>query len=201
MCLRCRRCVSGLRRSLYLHYIQAHQQVLLATSIKQIQEHNRINRDAIARNENMTGDLPQLGRGPGHTGLNSDSNKPYIPHSEPNKYYWPSMAYHSRSLAISRHWPVHQLDVKNAFLHGSLSETVYMHQPPGFRDLQHPDHVCLLQRSLYGLKQASGPVVFRGFLDFAAVLGFIIVAAYSSLFITDRGQDTAYLLLYVMILF
>ncbi|GKF33693.1 ribonuclease H-like domain-containing protein, partial [Tanacetum coccineum] len=58
------------------------------------------------------------------------------------------------SLALSRHWPVHQLDVKNAFLHGSLSETVYMQQPPGFRDSQHPDHVCLLQRSLYGLKQA-----------------------------------------------
>ncbi|GJV08481.1 ribonuclease H-like domain-containing protein, partial [Tanacetum coccineum] len=58
------------------------------------------------------------------------------------------------SLALSRHWHVHQLDVKNAFLHGSLSETVYMQQPPGFRDSQHPDHVCLLQRSLYGLKQA-----------------------------------------------
>ncbi|GKE40809.1 ribonuclease H-like domain-containing protein [Tanacetum coccineum] len=59
------------------------------------------------------------------------------------------------SLAASRHWPIHQLDVKNAFLHGDLSKTVYMHQPLGFRDSVHPDYVCLLQRSLYGLKQAS----------------------------------------------
>ena len=48
------------------------------------------------------------------------------------------------SLALSRHWPIHQLDVKNAFLHGDLTETVYMHQPPGFRDPDHPDYVCLL---------------------------------------------------------
>ncbi|GKC02550.1 ribonuclease H-like domain-containing protein [Tanacetum coccineum] len=34
------------------------------------------------------------------------------------------------SLAVSRDWPIHQLDVKNVFLHGHLSETVYMHQPP-----------------------------------------------------------------------
>ncbi|GKA17759.1 ribonuclease H-like domain-containing protein [Tanacetum coccineum] len=50
------------------------------------------------------------------------------------------------SLAASRHWPIHQLDVKNAFLHSDISETVYMHQPPGFRDTVHPDYVCLLQR-------------------------------------------------------
>ncbi|GJW26670.1 ribonuclease H-like domain-containing protein [Tanacetum coccineum] len=45
------------------------------------------------------------------------------------------------SLALSQHWPVHQLEVKNAFLHGYLSETIYMHQPPGFWDPRHPDHV------------------------------------------------------------
>jgi hypothetical protein len=36
------------------------------------------------------------------------------------------------SLSISRSWPIHQLDVKNAFLHGTLSETVYYSQSTGF---------------------------------------------------------------------
>nr|GEW44394.1 ribonuclease H-like domain-containing protein [Tanacetum cinerariifolium] len=59
------------------------------------------------------------------------------------------------SLAVFRDWPIHQLDVKNAFLHGHLSKTVYMYQPTGFVNPNKPGYVCHLQWSSYGLKQAS----------------------------------------------
>nr|GEV55139.1 ribonuclease H-like domain-containing protein [Tanacetum cinerariifolium] len=75
------------------------------------------------------------------------------------------------SLAVSRQWPKHQLDVKNVFLNGNLSETVYMHQPPGFVDNKYPHHVCLLQRSLYGLKQAPR-AWFQRFAGYATRAGF-----------------------------
>ncbi|GJX70294.1 ribonuclease H-like domain-containing protein [Tanacetum coccineum] len=103
------------------------------------------------------------------------------------------------SLAASRHWPIHQLDVKNAFLHGDLSKTVYMHQPPGFRDCVHPDYVCLLQRSLYGLKQPPPPprAWFQRFASYITRIGFSHSRCDSSLFIYRQGTDTAYLLLYV----
>ncbi|GKB10573.1 ribonuclease H-like domain-containing protein [Tanacetum coccineum] len=44
------------------------------------------------------------------------------------------------SLVVFRQWPIHQLDVKNDFLNGDLSETVYMYQPPGFVDNRYPHH-------------------------------------------------------------
>nr|GEX14790.1 ribonuclease H-like domain-containing protein [Tanacetum cinerariifolium] len=78
------------------------------------------------------------------------------------------------SLAISRHWPVHQLDVKTAFLHGDLADTVYMHQPSGFRDPKHSNYVCLLQRSLYGLKQAPR-AWFSGLLLTLLLLDLLLV--------------------------
>ncbi|KAG8498115.1 hypothetical protein CXB51_006865 [Gossypium anomalum] len=47
-----------------------------------------------------------------------------------------------------------QLDVKTAFLHGELEEDIYMQQPEGFTVLEKEDYVCLLKKSLYGLKQS-----------------------------------------------
>ena len=49
---------------------------------------------------------------------------------------------------------LHQMDVSTAFLHGELSEEVYMRQPEGFVESGQENLVCRLKRSIYGLKQS-----------------------------------------------
>jgi hypothetical protein len=100
------------------------------------------------------------------------------------------------SIAIAQDWPVHQLDINNAFLHGTLAETVYCAQPSGFVDASQPDHVCRLNKSLYGLKQAPRAWYSR-FTDHLLRLGFVGSRADPSLFIYTRNTETLYLLLYV----
>ena len=58
-------------------------------------------------------------------------------------------------LAIATFYEIWQMDVKTAFLNGFIKEELYMIQPEGFVDPKGANKVCNLQRSIYGLVQAS----------------------------------------------
>lgn len=99
-------------------------------------------------------------------------------------------------IAVTRGWPLQQLDVNNAFLQGTLEDEVYMEQPPGFIDPDHPDYVCRLNKAVYGLKQAP-----RGWYlelkTFLLSIGFKNSLSDTSLFVLQQGNTFVYLLVYV----
>ncbi|GJS84488.1 retrovirus-related pol polyprotein from transposon TNT 1-94 [Tanacetum coccineum] len=89
----------------------------------------------------------------------------------------------SGSLSHMQHtsfFPIYQMDLKTAFLNGPLKEEVYVAQPDGFIDPDHPDKVYRLRKALYGLKQAprawydelSKFLISKGFLK-AEYVAFI----------------------------
>lgn len=100
------------------------------------------------------------------------------------------------SLAVIRGWSIRQIDIQNAFLHGFLEEDVYMHQPPGFIDFQHPDYLCKLDKALYGLKQAPR-AWFSRLSNKLLELGFSPSKADVSLFIFHKEGLCIYMLIYV----
>ncbi|KAL0366821.1 UNVERIFIED_CONTAM: Retrovirus-related Pol polyprotein from transposon RE1 [Sesamum radiatum] len=99
------------------------------------------------------------------------------------------------ALVTTKSWPLLQLDVNNAFLHGKLDEEVYMDLPEGFTGAQ-PGQVCKLQKSLYGLKQASQQwnlELTNKLLEF----GFVQSSHEHCLFIKRSGPEFTALLVYV----
>ncbi|KAM1755844.1 hypothetical protein ACFX12_008126 [Malus domestica] len=100
------------------------------------------------------------------------------------------------ALAAQFNWPLRQLDVKNAFLHGILDEEVYMTQLPGFVDATTSHLVCKLHKSLYGLKQAPRAWNDR-FTKFLPSFGFQHTYSDSSLFVKTIDSGIVILLLYV----
>ncbi|KAH9673545.1 retrovirus-related pol polyprotein from transposon RE1 [Citrus sinensis] len=100
------------------------------------------------------------------------------------------------AIYVTNSWPIRQLDVQNAFLHGYLQEDVYMRQLIGFVDPQYPTFVCKLRRSLYGLKQAPR-AWFQWFSSHLEQLGFHESLADYSLFIYSHDSVLLYLLIYV----
>ena len=59
------------------------------------------------------------------------------------------------AIAAFHDYEIWQMDVKTAFLNGFIEEELYMMQPEGFVDPKNANKVCKLQRSIYGLVQAS----------------------------------------------
>lgn len=58
------------------------------------------------------------------------------------------------TIALSKGWKLHQLDINNAFLKGNLNDKVYMSQLPSFEDVIFYGYACKLQNVIYDLKQA-----------------------------------------------
>ncbi|KAK3038369.1 hypothetical protein RJ639_030269 [Escallonia herrerae] len=99
------------------------------------------------------------------------------------------------AIASIKKWELHQLDVNNAFLHGDLEEEVYMKIPQGFSK-QGENRVCRLQKSLYGLRQASRNW-YHKFTQSLLVVGFIQSQSDHSLFTFARKGSFLAVLIYV----
>jgi hypothetical protein len=100
------------------------------------------------------------------------------------------------SLATNLDWPLHQFDVKNAFLHGDLEEEVYMDVPPGYTANSESKVVCKLQRALYGLKQS--PRAWFGRFSLAMKkYGYIQSNSDHTLFLKHQLGKVTALIIYV----
>nr|GEV68302.1 hypothetical protein [Tanacetum cinerariifolium] len=100
-------------------------------------------------------------------------------------------------IAISAYYDyeIWQMDVKTTFLNGRLDEDIYMEQPEGCVDPKYPNRVCKLQRSIYGLKQASHQWNKR-FDEEIKIFGFIQNHDEPRVYRKASGSDVILLILY-----
>src|SRR3954453_11357859 len=101
-------------------------------------------------------------------------------------------------LAIAAYfdYEIWQMDVKTAFLNGNLDEDVYMIQPEGFVNPQNASKVCKLQKSIYGLKQASRSWNIH-FKEVVKSFDFIENEKEPCVFKKFSGSSIVFLILYV----
>ncbi|RVX07565.1 Retrovirus-related Pol polyprotein from transposon RE1 [Vitis vinifera] len=101
------------------------------------------------------------------------------------------------SLAANLDWPLQQFDVENAFLHGELSEEVYMDLPPGCMVPEKQcQKVCKLKKSLYGLKQ-SLRAWFGRFTKSMRAFGYCQSNSDHTLFLKKQHGKITTLIVYV----
>ncbi|GJW65816.1 putative ribonuclease H-like domain-containing protein [Tanacetum coccineum] len=91
---------------------------------------------------------------------------------------------------------VYQMDVKSAFLYGTIEEDVYVTQPPGFKDPDHPDKVYKVVKALYGLHQAPR-AWYETLANYMLSNGFKRGKIYHTLFIKEQKGDILLVHVYV----
>jgi len=100
------------------------------------------------------------------------------------------------AMVAAKGWSLHQMDVKNVFLHGDLHEEMYMEQPASYVDQTHLNLVCRLKKALYGLKQAP-----RTWLDkigqYLVTSGFQTSNADFSLYVKKTDHGIIIIVIYV----
>ena len=87
--------------------------------------------------------------------------------------------------------------MKTTFLHGDLEEEIYMQQPEGFKETGKEDYVCLLKRSLYGLKQ-SPRQWYKQFDSFMVHMGTCTVSMTVVFILEYLLMALIYFLLYML---
>ena len=100
------------------------------------------------------------------------------------------------TIAVYYDYEIWKMDVKIAFLNGNLLEDVYMKQPGGFVDPKYPNRVCKLQRSIYGLKQASRSWNIH-FDEAVKEFGFMKIEDEPCVYKKVSGSAIVFLVLYV----
>ena len=96
-------------------------------------------------------------------------------------------------LAIATFYEIWQMDVKTAFLNGFLKEELYMMQSEGFVDPKSANKMCKLQRSIYGLVQASQNWNIR-FDELIKAYSFIQTCGEACIYKKVSGSTTAFLI-------
>lgn len=103
------------------------------------------------------------------------------------------------ALASSQSWFLHQLDVDNVFLHAKFDEEIYMDLPQGLSSTK-SNQVCLLKKSLYGLKQASRQW-YTTLCHALQALGFSQSSADHNLYIKKTFTGSFTTLFYMLMMF
>ena len=90
------------------------------------------------------------------------------------------------AIAVQNNWPIHQIDVYNAYVNADLEEPRYMWQPPGYIE-ENDQHILKLKKAMYGLKE-SGRAWYKCLSATMNKMGFTKSRSDAAVFYRHNGK-------------